>query len=392
MRAEDLHTGRGDNHYGAWPADTYYADVDGLWTDEYAYPTFLAATRFPVTHNVPGDGKFDTEWLPANAHGEHRLELGFGRLDFANMPSLGRGRGAEAAAIRRYLEKNHRYRHGAMPARPAAVVGPYLHTYTDMEMFPSAVRASRLFGFDAGAIYEGDLFRLPGSEVAVWGFQSGGGNLDRIRVGSESVVTTSMLAAEKVVPRVLFAMLLGSWFGDWAAGEDNLLRGIIASRDHGLAAIWVRYTEWLLDPLARGGTLGDAQRLTANESIRTQDPNRGTTRTLTIHGDPTLRLHAVPPPRRVRGERGAEGVRLRWEDAGPAGGAAGWYVYKSTSGWRGPYRRLAVEPPANLEHRDPGADGGATYMVRRAQLIETGSGSYTNLSQGVFWPSPRSRD
>ena len=95
-------------------------------------------------------------------------------------------------------------------------------------------------------------------------------------------------------------MLLGSWFGDWALGEDNLLRAITAAPDYGLAAIWVRQANWRWDPLAWGGTLGDAQLKTANESLRYLDANRGTTRTLAILGDPTLRLHPLPPPRSLR--------------------------------------------------------------------------------------------
>lgn len=391
MRAEDLHTGRGDNHFGAWPADTYYADVDGLWTDKEPYPTYLAGTLLSVTHNVPGDGKWDTEWVPANAAGEHKLEMSFGRLDFANMPSLGRGRAAEVGVIRRYLEKTHRYRHGGMKVEARAVSGPYLGVYSDTELFPTAMRTSRLFGFGEEAIFEGDLFRLPEGRSAAWGFQSGGGKIDRVRDGTHGMVTTAMLASGKVQPRVSFTMLLGSWFGDWAAGEDNLLRAIVASKDHGLAAIWARYTEWIVDPMARGGTLGDAQLLTANESVRYQDPNRGTSRTLTIHGDPSLRLHTVSPPRRVRGERSGASVRLRWDGSGMEAGD-GWYVYRSAAGWRGPYERLAILDDGVAEYRDDAAVAGTSYLIRRAQRVLTGSGSYTNLSQGVYWPAPSSGD
>ena len=55
-------TGNGltPTHQGAWPADIYYGDMVGAWTDttvdtrENAYPP-----TDPVNVNIPGDGKFD---------------------------------------------------------------------------------------------------------------------------------------------------------------------------------------------------------------------------------------------------------------------------------------------------------------------------------------------
>src|SRR5687768_17342294 len=48
----DLHT----EHLGAWPADVYYGEMDGTWTDATAHKDDC---EFPENNNVPGDGKFD---------------------------------------------------------------------------------------------------------------------------------------------------------------------------------------------------------------------------------------------------------------------------------------------------------------------------------------------
>lgn len=385
MLAEDTHTGRGDNHLGAWPADHYYGDMDGIWHDRMEYPAYLAPPRFAITRNIPGDGKFDMAWVPPNEEGDTRLELAFGRVDFAGMPAFGRGRNAEVALLRQYLDKAHRYRQGAMPFEQRAVVGAYFENHTDLSMLASAYRTgSRLFGLDAAALGEGDLFELGGGRTAVWGFQSGPGAIDRIRDNWPGMVTTARLAEPRHQARVAFAMLMGSWFGDWAAGENNLLRAIIASRDHGLAAFWVRHTEWQFDPLARGGTLGDAQRETANRQVVYRDPNRGTTRTLTILGDPTLRLHVTAPPGRIRGQRREGWVDLQWAASPDA--TDGYRVYRSMdpdgTGWE----RVAALGMRERRYRDASAPAGGVYLVRAAQRIATASGSYTNLSQGVFWP------
>jgi len=43
------------NHEGAWPADGYYGDLDGNWTDASINNTVASDTR---NDNIPGDGKF----------------------------------------------------------------------------------------------------------------------------------------------------------------------------------------------------------------------------------------------------------------------------------------------------------------------------------------------
>ena len=384
MRAEDLHTGRGDNHWGAWPMDAYYADVDGIWADREPYPTYLAPVRFAVTRNDPGDGKYDTEHVPPNAAGDTRMEMAFGRVDFAGMPSFGKGERAEVELLRQYWDKVRRYRLGGMAARSSAVAMGYFRNGEDFGLLSNAYRlGSRMFGGGPGAVVEGDFFALPERDAVAWGFQSGGGAIDRIRVGASDVVTSARLANPKRQARVLFAMLLGSWFGDWAAGEDNLLRAITASRDYGLAAMWVRTAEWRLDAMALGGTLGDGQLLTANESVRYLDPNRGTTRTLTILGDPTLRLHVVAPVRGLRGQRTDKGVRLIWAEGGKE--ILGWNVYRSEEA-KGRFARLNDALVTSREYVDTQPKVGARYLVRAAQLVTSGSGSYTNLSLGVYWP------
>lgn len=385
MHAEDLHTGRGDNHFGAWPSDQYYGDVDGNWTDLHPYPTYLAPVSFPITRNEPGDGKFDWEHVPPNASGEAKLEMAFGRLDFFRMPSFGKGERGEIALLKQYFDKARRYRMGDMPARAGVVAGGYFQNALDLNLLMNAYRTgSRLFGGGTNTVVEGDFFGLPASEATLWGFQSGSGYIDRIRSGSPGVVTSSALASPKRQAKVVFSMLLGSWFGDWAVGEDNLLRAITASRDYGLASMWIRNAEWRFDSLAWGGTLGDGQLLTANESVRFRDPNRGTTRTLTILGDPTLRAHVVSPVRGLKGKRSEKAVRLSWAEGAP--GILGWHVYRSTNGPTGTFSRLNQDLLTTREFDDPQAPTAVKYMVRGAALVETGSGSYTNLSLGVFWP------
>jgi hypothetical protein len=49
-------------HLGAWPADVYYGEMDGLWTDE---TVTKVDAQFDANNNVPGDGKLDQSEIPA---------------------------------------------------------------------------------------------------------------------------------------------------------------------------------------------------------------------------------------------------------------------------------------------------------------------------------------
>ena len=95
------------NHRGAWPADVYYADLDGEWTDLTVNTT--SAER-QANWNVPGDGRFDQSTIPSPT------ELWIGRIDLSQMTSFANkpnGR-SELELMRQYFDKNHRFRTGQL--------------------------------------------------------------------------------------------------------------------------------------------------------------------------------------------------------------------------------------------------------------------------------------
>ena len=92
--------GHAPGHAGAFPADVYYGDMDGVWTDNVLDLTVADAKSYYYTcWNVPGDGKFDQSWVPTE------VELEVGRVDLANMA------GTEAALLKQYIIKSHNHRH-----------------------------------------------------------------------------------------------------------------------------------------------------------------------------------------------------------------------------------------------------------------------------------------
>src|SRR5436309_3028856 len=94
------------DHQGAWPADAYYGDMDGGWSDNSVNNTGATDAR---NRNVPGDGKFDQSDLPS------AVELQVGRVDLANLPGRLTWGGpatfpAEVELLRNYLNKDHKFR------------------------------------------------------------------------------------------------------------------------------------------------------------------------------------------------------------------------------------------------------------------------------------------
>src|SRR5256886_15604664 len=59
-------------HQGAWPADVYYGDMNGTWTDYAVNDSGAQSSR---NWNVRGDGKFDQSYPPS------AVELEVGRVD-----------------------------------------------------------------------------------------------------------------------------------------------------------------------------------------------------------------------------------------------------------------------------------------------------------------------
>jgi hypothetical protein len=106
----------------------------------------------------------------------------------------------------------------------------------------------------------------------------------------------------------------------------------------------------------------------------------------TILGDPTLRLHRVTPPANLRATRSGKEVTLEWDGSPDA--ECAYFVYRSTDGLDGFGEPLGPATSATRWADSPDRLP-ALYQVRAARLQVTGSGSFTNLSQGVFVSTPR---
>ena len=105
-----------------------------------------------------------------------------------------------------------------------------------------------------------------------------------------------------------------------------------------------------------------------------------------ILGDPTLRLHRVTPPAAPKASRSGSTVTLEWNPSPEMN--CRYFVYRSTNGLDGFGSPLNLAPTPALSFTDTTAATNLLYQIRAATLQVTGSGSFTNLSQGIFIKVP----
>src|SRR5439155_19254516 len=135
------------HHFRGFPADVFYADIDGLWTDE------LVAWPPPERHetrNYPGDGHYDQSTIPSP------VELEAGRVDLFNLPAfLPR---TEKDFLRLYLDKDHEYRHGIWKLERRALVDGWA-----ANSFPNQ---AAMFG--ASKVFQRPFFPSLSTESYLW--------------------------------------------------------------------------------------------------------------------------------------------------------------------------------------------------------------------------------
>lgn len=87
---------------GARGCDAYYADINGVFTDNATYNPGGLAT--PLAINLPGDFKWDQDFFPSD------IEMAFGRIDFADITDIST---PEMTMLENYLDRLSNYKNVA---------------------------------------------------------------------------------------------------------------------------------------------------------------------------------------------------------------------------------------------------------------------------------------
>ncbi len=358
----DAHT----DHKGAWPADVFYGELDGSWTDNAVNNT--TASR-ATNDNIPGDGKWDQSTVPS------AVDLQVSRIDFANMPAFAK---TEIEMMRSYLNKNHAYKTGALQVTKKQVIDDNFGISTGEPFAANGLRLSSLIGRSNTA--SGDFLGTLDTGNRQWAYGCGGGSYTSCSgVGNTAAFTSKNINA-------IYTMLFGSYFGDWDA-QNNLLRAPLCTDEPALASCWAGRPHWFFHHMALGENIGYSTLLTQNNSgggplynVYYNNAHQGVH--IALMGDLTLRTEYVKPASNLSiTSTPTAGAILNWSaSAEPA--LDGYYVYRSDSAL-GTYTLRSGLVTGTTFTDSFGTAGTKYYMVRAAKLQATPSGNYYNLSLGA---------
>ena len=350
------------NHFGAWPADVYYGELDGVWTDSVVNNT---SSTWPANHNVPGDGKFDQTYLPSD------VDLEVGRVDLSRMTTFPE---SEVELLRRYLDKDHAFRSGEITVPRRGIIKDNVG---ELDGVAYACTGWRNFTAMFGPSGVGAASWLPTLETEAYlaAYGCGAGSF----TSCSGVITTADFATRSI--HAVFTMLMGSYFGDWDK-PDDLLRASLGSAGYPLTCCWAGRPAWQMHHMALGYPIGHSARVTQNNHTLYMIGYGGRQVHIGLMGDPTLKLHVVKPPQGPGLEDLAEeGVGLAW--GVPDDSVSGYHVYRAAT-IAGDFDRLnptLIIDTVYVDH-DP-LPGRNVYMVRAVKLEVSASGTYFNLSPGA---------
>jgi hypothetical protein len=345
-----------DGHSGIpWAADGYFGDVDGEWTP-------LVTVEWPST-----------------------LELQVGRVDLWNITLQGLN---ETELLRRYLNKDHNYRHKLFNVQYKALLDDTFDTFGTPFALTTFSGAPPIVGREN--IEEID-WKTPAVTANPYLLAQGTGPGNYVTECVGVVKASDMTTVDPAV----FTFLIGSYFGQWN-NQDVLIRQAIATPNHGLTCGWAGFPTWFIHHLGFGEPIGYSSRATQNNrridqySTRNIYENRSLCSMLihtSLMGDPTLRAFMIAPATNLASVVDDLGdVDLSWTASTDT--VLGYNVYRATQA-DGPYSRVNSEIITGTTYHDAAAPPGAIhYMVRPVRLETTPSGTFYNAGQGTFtWHS-----
>ncbi|MBI3141757.1 MAG: T9SS type A sorting domain-containing protein [Bacteroidetes bacterium] len=359
----DGHVEGSGNHTGAWPADVYYGDLDGQWTDNTANHTDSKLDR---NDNVPGDGKFDQTKLPST------VELEVGRIDFFDMPAF---QLSEKELMINYFARNHAFRTGKWVVRQRALID---NNFTGFNLASTGYHTFSTLFEDDSVDVSADYLTAQREGSYLWSYGCGAGSFTSCNGLYNGAARTSDLAADTL--RNVFTILAGSYFGDWDI-RDNFLRAPLCNRS--LVSFWGGLPKWYVHHMALGWHVGYGARLTQNNQslyFNGGFNNSQNSTHIALIGDPTLKNKYLQRPSGLSATSNNGNVSLTWTDAP---GLTSYNVYRVDADNR--HVQLNGSPVEGTSFVDENNwnTGNYTYAVRSVVLEVNPSGSYYLVSGSV---------
>jgi len=351
-------------HDGAWPSDIYYSCLGSGWTDVTANDV---TGSYAANWNIPGDGKWDQDFIPSPALFQ------VSRIDVNNMPSFA---ATESQLMNSYLVRDHIYKMDSLVMIHRALINDNFGSFSG-EAF--AANGWRNFPPIVG---RDSVTALPfvstlAASSYQWAYGCGGGTF----TSASGVGATSDFVSNPV--NAIFMMLFGSFFGDWNV-QDNFLRAPLCSSTPALTNCWAGRPNWFFHHMALGESIGYSALLAQNNTGLYQPTGYGSQYIhVALMGDLTLRTdYIMPPSHLLISSTIHHGATLSWT-ASPDPAVVGYYVYRADSLY-GYFQRITTTMLTTTSYHDTiGVNGLKYYLVRPVKLQSTPSGGYYNLGVGI---------
>jgi Secretion system C-terminal sorting domain len=362
------------DHLGSWSADVYYADMDGVWTDNTVNRSSTGNFR---NINIPGDGKFDQSYIPFNQSATNdNVELQIGRVDMFDLPLFTNS--TELQLLQDYFDRDHKYRTKQTLYEARGVIDDNFGYFYGEAFAATAWRSfSPLVGSEN--VVEADYFTTLNTDSYLWSYGCGGGSwygVDGDNIGG--VGTTLNMATSNI--KTVFTMLFGSYLGDWDH-TNNIMKGSLASG--ALTCTWAGRPAWYFHDMAMDATIGYSNMHTHNNNDNSVYSSSyvglGQVHA-TLLGDPTLRNAVISPPSNFGRTFSENGVILNWT-ASTEPGVLGYNIYVVNPNKTYSKINTSIITGTNFLHCN--SSQSTTYILKSVKLVTSPSGTYYLESTGI---------
>ena len=380
----------GPSHEGAWPTDLYYGCMtNATWPDASVNNTLGAR---PANHNIPSDGKFDVTEL------SELVTLQVGRIDLSEMtlfkndvPDTGH---IERELLKRYFIKNHNFKHKITTFRERCLMDDNFGVLAgppNEHFAGNAYRNLSILVADS-VVKTGDYRADLNNNDYLWSFGFGSGSY----LNCAGVASTVQLASNSQTLNSVFSGLFGSYFGDWDTA-NNFLRAPLAAKGSVLNTFWCGRPHWNFHHMGLGETIGYSAMRSQNNFDSALSAYYGFNIPLypvfgaysyndvhqSLMGDPAVRMQPFDPIHNLLARQDSCNLtfKLTWS-ASLDTAVHSYYIYRSKH-IDSSFTQIGTT--SNLFWKDNSPlTGDNVYMVRGLKLQVSGSGTYYNLSQGIF--------
>lgn len=356
---------------GARGCDAYYADIDGVFTDNATYNPGGLAT--PLAINLPGDFKWDQDFFASD------IVIAFGRIDFADITDIST---PEITMIENYLDRLSNYRNvdnGFNMGEKSAFFSGYDNSNDGS--FRSLLNISK-----PNLVYQ----NFSGPIHNQWVQNNG-----PFKIYMQNITVPAISDWQNYgMNATVYTSDQSHWgFGDvpqtW--GEYSRIRAVLGVNSKCLIAFTTTMGMNIFHQACSGKPLGVAMKEIMNHNQTNQylekppqeyDTENWWNRThFAFYGDPTLNLYQILPPTNLSLYESNGEPLLEWT-ASIDVNVIGYHIYESNTEL-GKFQRITSNPITTNSYVIPSYVPGKWYMVKSVKMIESGCGKFLHSSIGL---------